>query len=86
MATIMPISLALFIRLAPGNAKSMAAAAYALVARLADIMAGQIGQNLPGWGSIRFWLLHTTVMGIGLALLVVARPLYRTASCQHSSF
>ncbi|GBR18918.1 MFS transporter [Asaia spathodeae] len=78
MATIMPISLALFIRLAPVSAKSMAAAAYALVARLADIMAGQIGQNLPGWGSTRFWLFHTAVMAIGLALLITARSLYKT--------
>ncbi|WP_336946177.1 MFS transporter [Asaia sp. HN010] len=75
MATIMPISLALFIRLAPDNAKSMAAAAYALVGRLADIMAGEIGQNLPLWGSIRFWLLHTGIICIGVALLLASKRL-----------
>lgn len=76
MAAVMPISMALYVRVAPEGMKSTAIAGYALITRFSDIVAGFLGTRLPDLGSVAFWLAHSALITLAAVLLLTAARLF----------
>lgn len=77
MSAVMPIGMALYVRVSPAGLKGTIVAGFALITRLSDVIAGRLGAMLPDLGSTRFWLAHAALIAVAACLLILAARLFR---------
>ena len=74
-ANLVPVSLALFTRLAPSQIAGAMVAVCGLQYCLVNLLVGAVGVLLVPLGGPAFWLLHSAIAGCGAAIFLV---LWRT--------
>ncbi len=66
-AHILPVSLALFTRLAPRQINATVVGIYYLAFFLANQIVGHVGGWYSSWSTVNFWLFHVATAAVGLA-------------------
>jgi len=72
---ILPVSLALFTRLAPRQLTATVIGIYYLAFFLANQIVGQVGGWYSTWDTVSFWLLHVATAVVGLVAFVAFKLL-----------
>jgi POT family proton-dependent oligopeptide transporter len=67
---ILPVSLALFTRLAPRQINATVIGIYYLAFFLANQIVGQVGGWYSTWDTVSFWLFHVATAAVGLVAFV----------------
>ena len=70
-ARILPVSLALFSKIAPRQINATVIGLYYLAFFAANKIVGQIGQLYSTWDTPSFWLLHVATAVVGLVAFVL---------------
>jgi POT family proton-dependent oligopeptide transporter len=70
-AHVLPISLALFSKMAPRQISGTVIGLYYLAFFIANKIVGQVGQLYSSWPTTSFWLLHVASAAIGLVAFAV---------------
>ncbi|HEY6816749.1 MAG TPA: MFS transporter, partial [Croceibacterium sp.] len=68
---ILPVSLALFTRLAPRQINATVIGIYYLAFFLANQIVGQVGGWYSTWDTTQFWLFHVATAAVGLVAFVL---------------
>jgi POT family proton-dependent oligopeptide transporter len=74
-AHILPVSLALFTRLAPKQINATVIGIYYLAFFLANQIVGQVGGWYSTWDTVSFWLFHVATAAVGLVAFVLFKLL-----------
>jgi POT family proton-dependent oligopeptide transporter len=72
---ILPVSLALFTRLAPKQINATVIGIYYLAFFLANQIVGQVGGWYSTWDTVSFWLFHVATAAVGLVAFVLFKLL-----------
>jgi len=72
---ILPVSLALFTRLAPRQINATVIGIYYLAFFLANQIVGQVGGWYSTWDTVSFWLFHVATAAVGLVAFVAFKLL-----------
>jgi len=67
---ILPVSLALFTRLAPRQLNATVIGIYYLAFFLANQIVGHVGGWYSSWDTVSFWLFHVATAAVGLVAFV----------------
>jgi POT family proton-dependent oligopeptide transporter len=70
---ILPVSLALFTRLAPRQINATVIGIYYLAFFLANQIVGQVGGWYSTWDTVTFWLFHVATAAVGLVAFVALK-------------
>jgi POT family proton-dependent oligopeptide transporter len=70
-AHILPVSLALFTKVAPRKITSTVVGLYYLSFFIANALVGKIGGLYSSWPTTTFWLLHVATAAVGLVAFAV---------------
>ena len=82
-ACILPVSLALFSKIAPRQINATVIGLYYLAFFGANKIVGQIGQLYSTWDTPSFWLLHVATAAVGLAAFVLFKLLMSRRMAEH---
>jgi POT family proton-dependent oligopeptide transporter len=74
-AHILPVSLALFTRLAPKQINATVIGIYYLAFFLANRIVGTVGGWYSTWDTVSFWLFHVATAAVGLVAFVAFKVL-----------
>ena len=72
---ILPVSLALFTRLAPRQINATVIGIYYLAFFLANRIVGEVGGWYSTWDTTQFWLFHVATAAVGLVAFVLFKAL-----------
>jgi POT family proton-dependent oligopeptide transporter len=72
-ANVFPVGLALYSRAAPKGLGGSMIAIYYLHLFMGNALIGKIGGLIDSMPAVQFWLMHSGLMAIAVALLVVVR-------------
>jgi POT family proton-dependent oligopeptide transporter len=72
---ILPVSLALFTRLAPRQINATVIGIYYLAFFLANQIVGQVGGWYSTWDTVSFWLFHVATAAVGLVAFLAFKLL-----------
>jgi POT family proton-dependent oligopeptide transporter len=74
-AHLLPVSLALFVRLAPKQINATIVGIYYLSFFLANQIVGQVGGWYSTWDTASFWLFHVATAAVGLVAFALFKAL-----------
>ncbi|HEY5723164.1 MAG TPA: peptide MFS transporter [Allosphingosinicella sp.] len=80
---ILPVSLALFSKIAPRKINATVIGLYYLAFFGANKIVGQIGQLYSSWSTANFWLLHVATAGVGLVAFVLFKLFMSKRMAEH---
>ncbi|HEX8222866.1 MAG TPA: oligopeptide:H+ symporter [Allosphingosinicella sp.] len=80
---ILPVSLALFSKIAPRQINATVIGLYYLAFFGANKIVGEIGQLYSTWDTPSFWLLHVATAAVGLAAFVLFKLLMSRRMAEH---
>jgi len=70
---ILPVSLALFSKVAPRQINATVMGVYYFAFSIANMVVGRVGGFYSSWDTVSFWLLHVASAGVGLLGFAVFR-------------
>jgi proton-dependent oligopeptide transporter, POT family len=82
-ACILPVSLALFSKIAPRQINASVIGLYYLAFFGANKIVGQIGQLYSTWDTPSFWLLHVATAAVGLVAFVLFKLFMSKRMAEH---
>jgi len=82
-ACILPVSLALFSKIAPRRINATVIGLYYLAFFGANKMVGRIGQLYSTWDTPTFWLLHVATAAVGLVAFTLFKLLMSRRMAEH---
>jgi POT family proton-dependent oligopeptide transporter len=84
-AHILPVSLALFSKIAPKQINATVIGLYYLAFFAANKIVGQVGQLYSTWDTPSFWLIHIASAAIGLVAFVLFKVFMSRRMAEHEA-